>query len=535
MGLLIVAGIGYYLLNELFLSAYRTPVRVPATVYAVEMTGYLETLQDLLATGDGGGREAAQRIKDRYQERATALASFLDPLLNSRMSGYHERLWPIVERWMTGETLSESERSQARGDLAALRKIIVLAGQRVEKEALDERRAAAGLYARGVAVLFALPLLAAFVFPLVVRRWRKEAENGPSSDAVPGNGGDSEKVSGEREREQAREQVLVKRYRDMLDSLPAAIVAADTVSGRILFMNAAFRAWFAIPDNLIGEEIATVTTRISVALTEQGKMTFGDKTFWRDTVRVGETDIYFIRDISEQERLATRLVNSERLISIGEMASKVTHEIRNPLSTVKMNAEYIADHAASLSPDALSTAIGRIVREVARLEEITSRYMDMVRYRAEEEPTSLTEVHSALEDIAKFHAGEFSRRTITFEMESLPDAKVPLSLNSFREVMLNLLKNAWEELGSGGKVRVRVEADAHTVRIIVEDSGRGVPATEREKIFRNFYTTKPGGTGIGLSHSLKLVTEVRGTITVDDSPLGGARFTVTLPRVAGVS
>jgi signal transduction histidine kinase len=95
------------------------------------------------------------------------------------------------------------------------------------------------------------------------------------------------------------------------------------------------------------------------------------------------------------------------------------------------------------------------------------------------------------------------------------------------------MKNAWEELGQGGVIALLAERDDASVRLMIDDSGRGVPVAEREKIFRNFYTTKPGGTGIGLSHSLKLVTEAGGTIAVEDSPLGGARFVVTVPRVGG--
>jgi len=531
IGSLFVAGTGLYLLNELFLSAYRVPGRVPATAYAIEMAQHLEALQDIFATGEGEEREVARRLRERYQTRAAAFAPFLAPLLNSRISGYHASLGPLMDRWAGGAMRTETERAQVRGDLAALRKIIILAGQRLERETTEERRADALFLARATAALFCLLFLAALVL-LVIQRQR--ARRTPNDAAPPVDAGSDTGVGAvkheETARELAREQVLVKRYREMLDSLPAAVAAADAVSGQVLFANAAFRSWFGLADDLIGEPVSVVAARTGVAFAEQGKMTFEGKTYWRDTVRAGETEIYLLRDISEQERLATRLVNSERLISIGEMASKVTHEIRNPLSTVKMNAEYIADHAGTLTPEELAAAIDRIVREVARLEEITDRYMGMVRYRAEEEAAPHTELPSALEDIVRFHAGEFSRRAIVLEIGPLPKAESPLSLNSFREVMLNLLKNAWEELGTGGTVRVRGEADPQTVRIVIEDSGRGVPPAERGKIFRNFSTPKPGGTGSGLSHSLKLVAEVGGTITVDDSPLGGARFSVMLPR-----
>ena len=95
--------------------------------------------------------------------------------------------------------------------------------------------------------------------------------------------------------------------------------------------------------------------------------------------------------------------------------------------------------------------------------------------------------------------------------------------------MLNLLKNAWEELENGGKIAVNVKSRDNFAVISVEDSGKGVPQNERETVFKNFYTKKPGGTGIGLSHSRKLATEAGGKLYVEDSALGGAAFVLEIP------
>ena len=95
--------------------------------------------------------------------------------------------------------------------------------------------------------------------------------------------------------------------------------------------------------------------------------------------------------------------------------------------------------------------------------------------------------------------------------------------------MLNLLKNAWEEIENGGKIAVNTKKNGNLAVISVEDSGRGVPQPERETIFKNFYTKKPGGTGIGLSHSRKLATGAGGKLYVDDSTLGGAAFILEIP------
>ena len=516
---------GFYLLNSLFLVAYRTPGHSAPLLYGAEMIQDIEVIQDLVTRNGAETHRTAKRLTEHYLTRFSALRTEMDPMLTARLGGYHEKVLPVLNRWVEGEPLSDSERVQLREDMEAMRKLVVLGSQRIEHQMLEERHAALMIRARAGAVLFGLVVIGGM--GALLAAWRLGRRRFPDApkDAVTGVSSQGDEMS----RELSRERMLVKRYREMLDSLPAAIVAADAVSGCILFMNATFRTWFGVAENLIGESVATVAAKSGVTFAESGKMSQAGKVYWRDYECIGENAIYVFRDISEQERLANRLINSERLISIGEMASKVTHEIRNPLSTIKMNAEYIVDHASEMSSEELSGAMERIAHEVTRLEEITNRYMGMVRYRADDESSMRAVLPQAITDIVTFHAGEFSRRSIVVEIGSLPQAETALSLGSFREVMLNLLKNAWEELGHGGKVHVTAETRGKVVNLIVEDSGRGIPPADREKVFRNFYTTKPGGTGIGLSHSLKLVTEVGGTITIEESPLGGARFIVTLP------
>lgn len=543
IALLTVASAGLISLNTLFVDGYRAAAD-PVPLWADDMAKEIELLQAFLATGtpaDPRLQDAVDRLKGRYERHAVAVADRLDPLLKTRLTGYHEKVWPAVAQWASGDPAVESD--LLRGEIKILHKILVLAGKRLAKEAEGVRRQGLLLTARVTAGLFAavaaLGLAALFLAWRGGRRLEAVAKKiglpDPGADdlmACAGRIGD-ERATAENadRRELTRERTILKRYRDILDSLQAGIVAADAASERVLFVNTVFHEWFGTGPEFIGEPVKAVIAKSGIDISLPGKLPHTGKTYWRDVTTVGGTVLHVVRDISEQERLASRLLNSERLISIGEMASKVTHEIRNPLSTVKLNAEYIADNARNLTPDELSASIALIVKEVIRLEEMTDRYMGMVRYRAEDEPAQRTLLPEALGDLLKFHEGEFKKRGISLDVAMLPDAELVIALNSFREVMLNLLKNAWEELDDGGRVMLSGEAAGGMVRLFVDDSGHGVPAAEREKIFRNFYTTKPGGTGIGLSHSLKLVTEAGGTIAVEDSPLGGARFVVTVPRI----
>ncbi|HSA34307.1 MAG TPA: ATP-binding protein, partial [bacterium] len=485
-----------------------------------------ETVTNTENTDPATIRPVLFRLKEHYETIFGEITADLDPLLKNRFADYHTRIWPAMERWNAAPGTGEIDPVQVRSDLKALRKIVLLAAKRLEKESLAERRGAILRSARFAAASFAVAIAIGLFGIIAARRSRQRRD----ASAAPAEPPTDNPAGNPPPKEHRREQLLLKRYRDILDSLPDGVVVSDASSGRVQFINRTFRDRFAVGQDQIGETVAALAEKSGMAIAEPGKLTAHDTVYWRDITEVGGAVLHLVRDMTEQDRLSNRLMSAERLISIGEIASKVTHEIRNPLSTIKLNVEYVADHAHDLSPEELSASIALIVKEVIRLEEITDRYMGMVRYRADEESPSRTPLRDAVAEVTRFHESEFRTRDIALTVGDLPAVELGIAFNSFREVLLNILKNAWEELDRRGAVAISGDIADGKVRLFVDDSGHGVPAAEREKIFRNFYTTKPGGTGIGLSHSLKLVTEAGGDIAVTDSPLGGARFVITIPR-----
>lgn len=519
------------MLNLLFLDAYRAPAASPQQIRVAEMARDIEILHETITNAENAEpatvRPALYRLKEHYETIFGEISGDLDPLLKNRFADYHARIWPAMERWLSPPAAGEGESVQLRGDLKALRKIVLLAAKRLEKESLLERRSALLRSARLAAGSFAIALIIGLIGIVAAWRSRQRPDTIARKDDLSPDG----HADNSPPKEHLREQLLLKRYRDILDSLPDGVVVSDAASGRVLFVNRTFRDRFAVGQDQIGETVGALEEKSGIPIAEPGKLAARDTVFWRDIRTVGGAVLHLIRDMTEQDRLSSRLMSAERLISIGEIASKVTHEIRNPLSTIKLNVEYVADHASDLSPDELSASIALIVKEVIRLEEITDRYMGMVRYRADEEAPSHTPLRDAVAEVTRFHESEFRTRDIALTVGDLPAVELAIAFNSFREVLLNILKNAWEELDRHGAVTISAAIADGKVRLFVDDSGHGVPTAEREKIFRNFYTTKPGGTGIGLSHSLKLVTEAGGDISVADSPLGGARFVITIPRI----
>lgn len=324
----------------------------------------------------------------------------------------------------------------------------------------------------------------------------------------------------------AREQIVGKRKEDLLNAIPEGLSAA--ASGRVTFVNKTMKEWFGVDGSFIGEEMKTVFDKVGTDGAE-GKFTNGDETY-QLSVSLGQTEtFYIIRNITKSEELSSKLLNSERLASIGEMAARITHEIRNPLNTIKMNSDYLLENIGKTEPEEKKQLLSLVVSEVERLEQITNKYMGMVNYNRNGAGESGVSLPSDIVEFLSFHLPELKKRNIELSVGKCEPISISVSLSSFKEIMLNLLKNAWEELENGGKIAVNLSRNGSFAVISVEDSGRGIPQSEREAIFKNFYTKKPGGTGIGLSHSRKLAVEAGGKLYVGDSSLGGAAFILEIP------
>ena len=324
----------------------------------------------------------------------------------------------------------------------------------------------------------------------------------------------------------AREQIVGKRKEDLLNAIPEGLSAA--ASGCVTFVNKTMNDWFGVDGSFIGEEMKTVFEKIG-SNGEEGKFASGDETYQLSVSSGQNETFYIIRNITKSEELSSKLLNSERLASIGEMAARITHEIRNPLNTIKMNSDYLLENIGKTDPEEKKQLLSLVVKEVERLEQITNEYMGKVNYNRSGSNDSGVSLPADLVEFLSFHLPELKKRNIELTVGKSEPVQISISLSSFKEIMLNLLKNAWEELENGGKIAVNVGRNGSSAVISVEDSGRGIPQSERETIFKNFYTKKPGGTGIGLSHSRKLATEAGGKLYVGDSALGGAAFILEIP------
>lgn len=233
------------------------------------------------------------------------------------------------------------------------------------------------------------------------------------------------------------------------------------------------------------------------------------------------------RAVEERER---DLVRSERLATVGKMAAMITHEIRNPLSSIGLNAELLEDELDPAGDEARSLCRA-ITHEVDRLSAITDEYLGFARLP--QPKLAPEELSPIIENLVEFERAKLKSRGIEVILDldrDLPVVEVDDA--QLRQALLNLLTNAGDAVAAvgGGEIEVTTAlAPGGGVEIRVADTGMGIDGEALPKLFEPFFSTKEGGTGLGLALTHQIIRDHGGTITVDSAPGQGARFTITLP------
>jgi nitrogen fixation/metabolism regulation signal transduction histidine kinase len=270
-------------------------------------------------------------------------------------------------------------------------------------------------------------------------------------------------------------------------------------------------------------------------------LTLGDKVVevtvvpMRDRAGARSGEVLILgEDVTAREDARSRLVHSERLAAIGRLAAQITHEIRNPLSSIGLNIELLADDVPLLPADRrdeVQSILDAVLQEVRRLAEITEGYLRFSRLpTAQRQSRDLGDV---VADLVAFMAEEAEHLGVNIELHVPKDGGLPavdIDADRLRQALLNLVKNAVDAVGRGGTVKVSVFADdADHVAVDVADNGPGVDVDVREQIFSPFFTSKKEGTGLGLVVAREIAREHGGDVSVGDSDLGGAAFRLRLP------
>jgi two-component system nitrogen regulation sensor histidine kinase NtrY len=218
-----------------------------------------------------------------------------------------------------------------------------------------------------------------------------------------------------------------------------------------------------------------------------------------------------------------RELEAERLRAFREVARRVAHEIKNPLTSMRIAVDQL-ERTDGQSPGRTTMALEVLAAETDRLERLAREFADFGRLP--EGPTSEVDLVELLQELGRTAvpegvtvnvAANGGRRAIQGHYEPL------------RRAFSNLLRNAAEAMGGHGAIDVRVSGEGRGVVITVADHGPGIPAELGGRVFEPYMTTKPDGTGLGLALVRQTVDAHHGTIAAGETPGGGATFTLVFP------
>lgn len=229
--------------------------------------------------------------------------------------------------------------------------------------------------------------------------------------------------------------------------------------------------------------------------------------------------LVLVRWFLRREALERQLEQGRRLSGLGQMSAVLAHELRNPLASLKGNAQLLARSLGE--GDRASARAQRVVDEAIRLEKLTNDLLEFARlgalHRSELDPAALLR-----DAVAKFDPGR-----VEVVSQGSPAA---WSLDGARllQVLTNLLDNALQ--ADDGRVQASVSEQRGRLEFVVRDWGEGIPLDELERIFEPFYTRRVRGTGLGLAIARRIVELHGGTLTAANAEGRGAVFTVAIPR-----
>lgn len=240
--------------------------------------------------------------------------------------------------------------------------------------------------------------------------------------------------------------------------------------------------------------------------------------------------ICLCRDITWRIKMEEKLRETERMTYIGHITASLSHEIRNPLSAVKMNLQILSRNPHIKGNDRKRIEIS--AKEVVRVENILKELLDFAKpLQINTKKYDINQVIGGCIDLLEGKAKEKELRLIKSYDPSIP--RIEMDGEKICQVVINLILNAIEASDKRGEIFIRTyyieDSNNPLMELSIEDQGPGIPKELHSEIFKPFYTTKSTGTGLGLSIAKRIIEAHRGTINVENNYPKGAIFRVTLP------
>lgn len=312
---------------------------------------------------------------------------------------------------------------------------------------------------------------------------------------------------------------LSLRLRQILDTIQAGLIVVE--NDEIAVINPAAQTTWGIEDGTpVPEWMAALGSGRHHAVP------VGPRIFDVVVVPFGQQGVLYVgEDVTDQEAVRERLARAERLALVGQMLAQITHEVRNPLNAMSLNAELLAeevsaDHFASEIMETITT-------EIRRLEALTSRYLTLSRRRQPE--NSPEDPAAMVREILRMEETALQRAGVQVQHRSTNSCVVDVDGDALRRALRNLLLNAVESGAKNIDVTTCVDTELQQVTLTIKDDGPGMNVEQIKHAFEPFFTTKAQGTGLGLAISRQELEDIGGMLRCESTPGRGSTFTISCP------
>lgn len=342
---------------------------------------------------------------------------------------------------------------------------------------------------------------------------------------------------------QKQYQVVETYSGNIIQHVSDAIIVFDDFAGIKIFNGSAERIFQKKENDVVGKPISELfnnsdcsamlessmpLSAFECSIGKEKKYLFASKSSFDDANGQPNT-ILVIRDVTDQQKLEAQLQRKERLTAMGELASGVAHEIRNPLNTIGTIIQQLKkDFQPQHNADEYQQLSQLVYKEVQRINNTISDFLKFSRPQPiNPETFMLSDLFNAIQ--IQYEA-MLSQNNIAFSMDTNWDGQVVWDRGQMMQVFMNLIQNGVDAIGKDGTISVFVnQINEQELKIEVLDSGPGIPDSQKAKIFNLYFTTKAKGTGIGLSIVQRIIIEHGGLITVESEPGKGTNFILHMP------
>jgi signal transduction histidine kinase len=238
-----------------------------------------------------------------------------------------------------------------------------------------------------------------------------------------------------------------------------------------------------------------------------------------------------LRDLDSLESINTQLQVSERLAALGRITAGVAHEVKNPLNSMRLWLENLKEALPRDGDTGARQAVQVLDKEIDRLDAVVKRFLDFTRPM--EIRLEATNLAVLLRDVLAVALPQLQQANIQVSQSLLADVpEVFADRDLLKQAILNLILNAIDAMPNGGQLRLTLNRQGDMAEIAVTDTGIGIAPEDQQKVFQLFFTTRPGGSGIGLASTFRIVQLLNGSIDFTSEVGRGTTFRIELPLAA---